>query len=98
MFHTNVACVLSYGCNGFQVFSYVFFKCFKSMFHVFHLPSDICCNCWRRPLPLLSLGRRGPRVERMKCSVVHGRPDMGVHPDVWALALLSGTNIGVPIR
>jgi hypothetical protein len=29
---------------------------------------------------------------------VHGRPDMGVHPDVWALALLSGTNIGVPIR
>jgi hypothetical protein len=82
MFHTNVARVLSYGCNGFQVFSCVFFKCFRSIFQVFYLPSDICCNYWRRRLPLLSLGRHGPRVERTKRSVVHGRPDMGVHPDV----------------
>jgi hypothetical protein len=34
-----------YVCNGFQVFFRCFFKCFRSMFQMFHLPSDVCCNC-----------------------------------------------------
>jgi uncharacterized membrane protein len=32
-------------CNGFQVFFRGFHKCFRHMFQVFHLPSDICCKC-----------------------------------------------------
>jgi hypothetical protein len=31
---------VTYGCNGFQVF----LKCFRNMFQVFQLPSDVCCN------------------------------------------------------
>ena len=56
VFQTHVASVFScmlhvlyldvvYGYNGFQVFLGVFFKCFKSMFQVFQLPSDVFCNC-----------------------------------------------------
>jgi len=37
VFYLDVA----YGCNGFQVFSGVFFKCFRSMFQ---LTSDVCCK------------------------------------------------------
>jgi hypothetical protein len=47
MFHTYVACViriLHMGCNGFQVCFGCVFKCFISMFQVFQLPLDVCCN------------------------------------------------------
>jgi hypothetical protein len=50
--------------------------------HVWVLP-----NQRHRPLPLLSLERRGPRVERAKWSAARRRPDMGVCPDVRTLAL-----------
>ena len=56
VFRTHVAIVfiwmlhvfyldVAYGCNGFHVFSGIFSKCFRSMFQVFHLPLDVCCNC-----------------------------------------------------
>jgi hypothetical protein len=48
MFHTYVACVLIGSCIWLQWFSSVFrcfFKCFRSMFQVFQLSSDVCCNC-----------------------------------------------------
>jgi hypothetical protein len=49
MFHTYIACVLFGCCVWLQWFSSVFqmffFKCFRSIFRVFQLPSDICCNC-----------------------------------------------------
>jgi hypothetical protein len=43
-------CVVLYGCCIWlqwfsSVFRCFFFKCFKNMFQVFHLPSDVCCNC-----------------------------------------------------
>jgi hypothetical protein len=31
-------------CNGFKCFSDVFYKCFRCMFQVFYLPSDVCCK------------------------------------------------------
>jgi len=40
VFYSDVA----YGCNGFQVCFRCVFKCFISMFQVFQLPSDVCCN------------------------------------------------------
>jgi hypothetical protein len=51
-----------------------------------------CCgwvlpNRRRRPLPLLSLGRHRLRVECGKWSGAHGRPDLGVRPNVRTLAL-----------
>jgi hypothetical protein len=42
VFYLDVA----YVCNGFYVFSGVFFKCFRSMFQVFHLSSFLCCKCY----------------------------------------------------
>jgi hypothetical protein len=49
MFHTYIRCMcLSGCCVCLQWFSSVFrcfFKCFRSMFQMFHLPSDVCCNC-----------------------------------------------------
>jgi hypothetical protein len=41
VFHLDVACV----CNGFQMFSGHFCKCFRRLFQVFHLSSFVCCNC-----------------------------------------------------
>jgi hypothetical protein len=42
MFYLNVVHV----CDWFQVcFQVFFYKCFKSMFQVFHLSSDVCCKC-----------------------------------------------------
>jgi hypothetical protein len=34
---------MAYVCNGFQVFFMYFYKCFRSMFQVFHLSSDVLC-------------------------------------------------------
>jgi hypothetical protein len=109
---------VAYGCNGFQVFSGVFFKCLRSMFQVFiclrmyvatvvfgcfksrsGVASLLLVFCYivsvcplgagkvsirryghvlpnrrRHPLPLLSLGRHGLRVERVKRSAACGPP------------------------
>jgi hypothetical protein len=53
MFHTYVAYVSHICCicfirmlrMVFKCVSGVFFKCFISMFQVFQLASDVCCNC-----------------------------------------------------
>jgi hypothetical protein len=45
MFHTYVASVLSGCCICFTMILKCFCKCFKYMFQVFYLPSDICCKC-----------------------------------------------------
>jgi hypothetical protein len=43
VFYLNVAYVLQW---FFKCFIHVFFcKCFRRMFHTFHLSSDVCCKC-----------------------------------------------------
>jgi hypothetical protein len=48
MCHTFITCVL-FGCLRMVVMVFkcfkVFCKCFRSMFQVFQLPLDVCCNC-----------------------------------------------------
>ena len=41
VFHLDVA----YVCNDFQMFFRRFRKCFRRLFHVFHLSSFVCYNC-----------------------------------------------------
>jgi hypothetical protein len=46
MFHTYVASVLS-GCCIFFIMGFkCFYKCFRCMFQVFHVHSDICYKCY----------------------------------------------------
>jgi hypothetical protein len=48
MFHTYVSIVLSdvvYVLQWFQVFFKCFCKCFRCMFKVFYLPSNVCYKC-----------------------------------------------------
>jgi hypothetical protein len=47
----------------------------------------ILLNRRRCPLPLLSLGGRGPCVEHAKWSATRGHPDEGIRPNVRVLAL-----------